>query len=427
MKNMDKKINQRRLTQVKRKNQTCKVYQVKIDYSHLSNSVKEHLSNLFREAKYFYNYCLSHKNINDADTTSKIIPVKIKDKYENRNLDVLSGQMKQGIKTRLFNNLSALKVLKGKGYRVGKLKFKNVINSIPLKQFNKTFSLKKDKIRIQGLKSWLKVRGLDQVPKDVEFANANLIRKDKDYYLKITTFINKQEISVPNTSIGIDFGCETQLTFSNNIKVKFEIPISKKLKRFDRKISKKNRKDSKNKEKDKLKRRKEYEKITNKKKDIRNKIVNTIINNYKYVCFQDESIHAWQSSNHGKKIQNTGIGGIIEDLKHKSHTPILINKFFPSTQLCPNCNNKQKLQLSERIYKCNSCDYTNDRDIKAAICIELEGMNQVPMDRRDIKLEEISTTDFFDTLSKIDGIEVIKLKSMSQEAMNLVDHFNLLS
>lgn len=54
-------------------------------------------------------------------------------------------------------------------------------------------------------------------------------------------------------------------------------------------------------------------------------------------------------------------------------------------------------------------------------------MNQVPMDRRDIKLEEISTTDFFDTLSKIDGIEVIKLKSMSQEAMNLVDHFNLLS
>lgn len=84
---MNNRIAQRKVTQAKRKNQTCKVYQVKIDRSHLSYSTNDHLTNLFREAKWFYNYCLSHENVNDANTTRKIIPVKVKDKYENRNLN----------------------------------------------------------------------------------------------------------------------------------------------------------------------------------------------------------------------------------------------------------------------------------------------------------------------------------------------------
>ena len=80
-------------------------------------------------------------------------------------------------------------------------------------------------------------------------------------------------------------------------------------------------------------------------------------------------IHAWHSGNHGKKVQYTSIGGIIGDLKHKSH---MVDRFFPSTQLCPSCENKQKLELSERTYSCK-CGYENDRDVKSAICIEKEG------------------------------------------------------
>lgn len=170
----------------------------------------------------------------------------------------------------------------------------------------------------------------------------------------------------------------------------------------------KKRKKSKNKYKDQSKRRKLYDKITNKKKDIRNKIINAITHNFKYVCFQDENIKSWQAGNHGKKIQNTGIGGIISDLKHKSLTPLMVNKFFPSTQICPNCENKHKLELSERIYYC-SCGYENDRDIKSAICIEREAMKQIPMDCRELTLREISTSTFFTKLSNINGVKLSKL------------------
>jgi putative transposase len=174
----------------------------------------------------------------------------------------------------------------------------------------------------------------------------------------------------------------------------------------------KHRADSKKKRQEQRNRQKAYSHLTNKKKDIKNKIISAITKNYKYVCFQDESIHAWQASNHGKKIQNSGIGGIISDLKHKSHTPLEVDKFFPSTKLCPQCGILNKLGQSERIYKCE-CGFIEDRDIKSARCIEVEGLKRVPVDYRDFKAREISSSTFFNTLNKINGIKVSKMESMN--------------
>ena len=158
------RITQLKITREKRKSQTCKVYEAKIDYSHLSKSVKSHFSGLFREAKWFYNYCLSHDNVNDADTTIRTVPVKVNDEYEDRKLSILSSQAKQGIKTRLFGSLSSLHSLKNNGHKVGRLKFKSQINSIPLKQFNNSYYIRNGKLRIQGMKQWLRVNGLEQIP-----------------------------------------------------------------------------------------------------------------------------------------------------------------------------------------------------------------------------------------------------------------------
>ncbi len=265
------------------------------------------------------------------------------------------------------------------------------------------------------MKQWIKVNGLEQIPQEAEIANATLIRKNNNYYINITTYQKKEEKVIPDEIIGIDFGCETQLTPSNGIKIKFQVPISKRLKRLDRKIMKNNRKKSKNKTKDQMKRKKEYEKITNKKTDIRNKIVNAITSNFKYVCFQDENISAWKASNHGKKIQNSSIGSILADLKNKSANPIVIDKFFPSTQLCPNCHKKNKISLKERTYSCE-CGYTLDRDVKSAIMIRDEGLRQIPTERREFKLGEILSSVFMDKLSKISSIYVSKIESLSQEA-----------
>ena len=407
---MDKRLSQRKLTQKRRKTQTCKVYEAKIDRSHLSSAAISHLSSLFKEAKWFYNFCLSHDDVDNVDTTLRTIPVKVDDnEYEDRKLSVLQAQMKQGIQTRLFGSLMSLAALKAKGFKVGRLKFKRLVNSIPLKQYDKTYFIRNGRVRIQGLKQWLRVNGLKQIPKDAEIANATLIRKANDFYIHVTTYQDKEATVIPEAVVGIDFGCETQLTFSNGVKVKFQVPPSKRLKRLDRKTGK-NRPDSKKKEQDKRKRQKEYERLTNRKKDIRHKLVSAITNNYRYVAFQDESIHAWAMGGHGKKIQFSGIGGILSDLKHKSVTPLEVDKFFPSTKLCPQCGKKNSPTLADRVYECD-CGFVMDRDLKSSICIEHEGLKQIPVDSREFTMQETSTSTFMGALKNIHGICVSKLIS----------------
>ena len=382
------------LTKKRRKTQVCKVYQVKVDKSKLSKKSLKHLNTLFLEGKWLYNTILSSQDIKNYDTKIKQVSVKVQDKLENRNLNYISSQIKQGIRDRTFQNILNLSKLKKKGFKVGKLKFKSYFNCIPLKQYKNTYTLfrKNNNIKLQGLRQKLKVNGLNQIPDSAEIANANLIKICNDFYFNITTYIKKIDKELPNNSIGIDFGCETQLTLSNGIKLKYQVSIPKRLKQLDRKIMKKKRQRSNNKLKDQAKRRVLYQKVINKKQDIKNKIVSCLVNHYKYIVFQDESIHAWHAGRHGKKIQTTAIGGIIRDLKHKSRTPIMVSKFFPSTQLCPSCKTKNKIPVWQRTYSC-SCGYTEDRDIKSAKCIETEGLkNLVPTERREVKPGEMETS-----------------------------------
>lgn len=415
---MNKRLAKKNETKEKRKSQTCKVYEVKIDRSRLSAAAFGHLNALFKEAKWFYNYCLSHDNVDDADTTLKKVPVKIGDEYETRYFDVLTSQMKQGIKTRLFGSLMSLSTLKEQGYKVGRLKFKGIVNSIPLKQYNNSYYIRNDKVRFQGMKQWLKVNGLEQIPQEAEIACATLIRRNGNYYINITTYTNKEKKHTPEAVLGIDFGCETQMTFSNGIKIQFQVPVSKRLRRLDRKIMKKGRKDSRNKDRDKKKRRIEYEKLTNRRKDIRHKLVSAIVNSYRYVAFQDESIAGWKASGHGEKIQFSGIGSILADLKHKAVAPLEVNKFFPSTKLCPQCGKKNAPALANRTYECG-CGYVKDRDWKSSLCVRDEGMKQIPVERREYTLGETSTSTFLGALSKINGIQLSKLGALSQEAAPL--------
>ncbi len=415
----DKRSNTLKKTKEKRKSQTCKVYELKINKRKLSKNSLKHLKFLFLEGKWLYNSILSSTDIKTYDTKIKEVSIKVKDHQEIRKLTHISSQMKQSSRDRTFQNIINLSKAKKKGIKVGKLKFKSFINCIPLNQYNKTYTIIKgsNSVKIQGLKKPIKVHGLEQIPKDSEFTNANLIEKGGDYYFKITTYVKKIKKQIPNKSIGIDFGCDTQLTLTNGIKLVYEFPVPKGIRKLDRKIMKKNKKRSNNKLKDLAKRRKLYVKLRNKKKDIKNKIVSAIINNYRYVVFQDENIKAWHSGRHGKKIQNTGIGGIISELKKNSHTPIMVDKFFPSTQLCPVCGFKNKLELSDRIYLCSDCGYEEDRDLKSAQCIESEGLKifLTPAERRRIMPGDTETNalKIFESLSNIVKVSFCRKTQLS--------------
>jgi putative transposase len=54
---------------------------------------------------------------------------------------------------------------------------------------------------------------------------------------------------------------------------------------------------------------------------------------------------------------------------------VVIDRFFPSTQLCSVCGFKNAaLTLAERTWTCPACGTTHDRDVNAAITIKNEGL-----------------------------------------------------
>jgi putative transposase len=377
-------------TKTKRKTQTCRVYETKIDISHLNHATQEHLNRLFLEAKWLYNHVLSQQNIFEMDDKIHEVPVKVKDIFEIRDLRCLSSQMRQSIISRAQDNIAGLSELKKKGHKIGKLKYKSEVQSIPLKQFGNTFKILDSKyIAVQGIKQKLKVIGLKQIPEGADIANATLIHKNGNYYLSITTYQEKTEQVPAVESVGIDFGLSKQLTLSNGIAIQYTVPVSPKLRRIARKLSNQEL-HSKNWNKTRIKLNKEYEKATNIKEDIKNKVVSYLKTKYGTVCFQDENIKAWQRI-WGRKILTTSIGGIISTLKQKVHTPIEVNRMYPSTKTCSKCGNIQDIALDERVYVCKKCNNVMDRDHNSGINIENEGLKAVGAVRIELTPVEIES------------------------------------
>ena len=385
-------------TREKRLFQDCRVFELKLDKSHFSNKTEKDLNRLFLEGKWLYNSILSNEDIFKYDTKVSKVQILNKDKVlEDRNLEIISSQIKQGIHDRLCSNIKGLSQSKKNGRRIGKLKFKSVVNSLYLKQFDNTYKIYKNRISIQGIKQKLRVLGLKQIPENAEFANATLIRKHRDYFLKVTTYIPKESSTKIKSCIGIDFGIATQMAFSNGIKVESKIPVSESTKKAGRQVSK-SKKNSRNRFKLRMILQKRYERTNNQKKDIRKKIVSYLKNNYTS-SVQNEMIKQWQSGRFGKAINESAIGGIISEIKNLSDTHV-VRRSFPSTKLCPNCGCLNDIKLSDRYNKCD-CGYEKDRDIKSAINM----LNEIPMERRKLKPSENCTSaemlEYFKTIPNI--------------------------
>jgi putative transposase len=359
-------------TKNKRKSQEITIIKTKVDYSKLNRKTLKRIKRIFLEAKWLYNYIINNELNNDIfniDYKIDEVLVYVKDHHEKRKLLYLSSQMKEGIIDRATGNIKSLHELKIKGFKIGGLKFKSYISSIPLKQYDNTYKIiNNDYIKIQNIKQLLRVNGLDNLEYYFEPSNALLINKNNNYYIYITAYKNKYILEKPINDqkiIAFDLGVKNQLTCSNGPILNYNIPKSKREKRIQRRLSRKV-KNSNNYYKLKNKLNIEQNKTKNKRKDTINKIVHYLTSNYNIIITQKDNIRGWKHL-FGKRIESTGIGGIMESLKYKASTFIPLNQFLPTTKECSKCHNKHDIKLDERVYKCPKCGFIINRDYNSAL------------------------------------------------------------
>jgi len=89
---------------------------------------------------------------------------------------------------------------------------------------------------------------------------------------------------------------------------------------------------------------------------------------------------------------STAFGGIIRTLEAKVHTPIKVDRWFPSTKTCSRCGNIREIGLDERVYVCLACGLVMDRDFNSSHNLKNEGLKQVPTGHRDVKPVETESS-----------------------------------
>ena len=207
---------------------------------------------------------------------------------------------------------------------------------------------------------------------------------DGKFYASLL-FKFKPEIALTknfDNAIGLDYKSNGLYIDSNGNKPKgnhkYFRKSQKKLARAQRK-QKNKVKGSNNYKKQKQRIAKIYKKAANQRKDFLHKTSTEIANQYDVVCVETLNMKAIGNKkfHNGKATFDNGYGMFLNMLEYKLANRgkhfVKIDKWYPSSQICSCCGNKQKLSLSQRAYEC-ACGLVIDRDLNAAINIKNEGL-----------------------------------------------------
>lgn len=356
------------------------------------------LDNHFNGYRFAYNLCLEYKstlwkyykkNVSGYDMQKELFEI-------GKEVEFLSICKVECIRDAALNVDKTYKnFFKGRGFP--KYKSKKNIQSFAAYQSisvsNNKIKFFKNKINFRTSK-WLSEKLENNKIKRITF------KKDLEGKYWATLFIDEKEnLELPklNKSVGIDLGIKELIItsdgeyFENKNYLRNEYY---KLRHLQRKFAK-TKKGGKNREKLRLKIAGKHRKIYNQKEHYYHQITNKIIRENQTIVIESLKIKN-MIKNHclARSISDVSWGLITQMLEYKckwyGRELIKIDSFFASSKTCSNCGNvKKELKLSERIYKCEECNYSEDRDLNASYNILKEGLKI----KSGIKISEVTWED----------------------------------
>src|SRR5665213_1296841 len=106
---------------------------------------------------------------------------------------------------------------------------------------------------------------------------------------------------------------------------------------------------------------------------------NALLDRVEVLAIEDLAIRSMQTKKRrlGRSLADASLGELRRQLTYKAADRdvvlVSVDCFYPSSKTCSACSVKAKLDLSVRIYECDTCRLVLDRDVNAAINIAREG------------------------------------------------------
>ena len=249
------------------------------------------------------------------------------------------------------------------------------------------FNIREKKVHLEKIGYVAMAENIIPTGNEVKYYNPRVKYDGINMWLTVAVEISENQTEMQKTEpIGIDLGLKTLAVCSNGRKYKkpnIRKPL-KQLKRLQRRASRiylcmeKNNISFKNKSKGlmKLEQRilKINHRITNILKDNIHKITAELVKlNPSAIVVEDLNVKGISKNKHlSKPIKYAKFGEILRQLKYKCAWNgikfIKADRWYPSSKICSHCGEKkEKLSLSERVFVCDSCGYSIDRDLNAAL------------------------------------------------------------
>ena len=254
------------------------------------------------------------------------------------------------------------------------------------KYSNIKIDIKEKMIKVPKL-GLVKIRGYRNLNELTDRIINITIEKEKTnkYYVSVITQ-KEEEIPqkiTPTSIVGIDLGIKDLVVTSDGEKYPNPKEINKRekrLKRMQRKLCRQV-KGSNNYNKTKEKIARIHSKIKNSRKHNIITIANKIVKEHDIIVSEKLNVKK-MSSNHklAKNILDVSFNKICELLKWKAKLLgkyyYQVDTYYPSSKICSHCDNKTEItnDLKVRMWECENCGNTNDRDINASINIMFEGI-----------------------------------------------------
>ena len=369
------------------------VVELKLDLKCLNNSERNNLWMYFTQCRWLCNHLISLSPEEFRAFETKTRDITSFDKDANpveRHLD-MPAKFIQSVYSSIKQDMASLAAKRNKtGKKNGKLKFRSEYTAIELNQYGNTHWIcytdegnkngkYRNTVHIAGIKRPIRVFGMDQIPQNAEFANAKLVKRPSGIYLMLTCYVPVNEKKTETgfkPDIGLDFGIKTTITTSDGEKYDIQVREQGRLKGLQKKFARQ-KKGSRGWYATRHLIRREYEKLANRRRAKANQVYHDITEGRKLIVMQDENIKGWHKGLFGRQVQFSALGTLKAKLK-SSDNVLIIDRFFPSTRMCPECGViKEDTTLSDRTFVCDCCGYTEERDIKSAKTMLLAGKHEM--------------------------------------------------
>lgn len=235
--------------------------------------------------------------------------------------------------------------------------------------------------------------------------------KSNKYYASVIVDAFVTPMPKTNKMIGIDLGIKDLMTLSNNIVIKRSNYLKEnqfKIKKMQQHLSRK-KKDSKRYQKQRIKLAKLQDKIVNKRQWFIHNITKALVKDFDVICVESLDVKSMQGSvkNINRTLAEVSLFEVVRQLEYKclfyDKTFVKVDKYFPSSQLCSCCGEKNKeiKNLKIREWTCSKCGAMHHRDVNAAINILKEGFKDISGESLDYRRGDFING--FDYVKNIDN------------------------